>query len=290
MPLAVARAGLDVLFNAGFTAPFFCPCPCVTTFLDLQHKRHPEYFRWFDLPAWRLCLFQAACTSDSLIAISDATRNDLLRYYPIAESKVHVVPLGVDQRMFEIGRERQGSDPRHYLLCVSTLHPHKNIDRLLRAFAEFSAPRSRVHTCARRHARFSCGSGRTPCWGAGLAGCCPNHRLDSSRPTVPALSRRIRLHLPVDLRRLRTASAGVTGGGNTNSLLGNRTASQPGRRCGRVVRSARRGRTSGGHIPNHPRRGVARMPEPSRAAAGGEILLAAISRGNTSGSEEFRLS
>ena len=94
LPLAVARAGLDVLFNAGFTAPFFCPVPRVMIFLDLQHKRHPEYFRWFDLPAWRLCLFQAACTSDSLIAISDATRNDLLRYYPIAESKVHVVPLG----------------------------------------------------------------------------------------------------------------------------------------------------------------------------------------------------
>ena len=35
--------------------------------------------------------------------------------------------------------ERQGSDPRHYLLCVSTLHPHKNIDRLLRAFGRVQA-------------------------------------------------------------------------------------------------------------------------------------------------------
>ena len=38
------------MFNPGFTAPLACGCPQVTVFHDLQHKRHPEYFRWFDLP------------------------------------------------------------------------------------------------------------------------------------------------------------------------------------------------------------------------------------------------
>ncbi len=135
LPLAISRHGIDVLFNPGFTAPAFCPCPAVTVFHDLQHKRHPEYFRWFDLPAWRLCLFQSAVSADALIAVSEATRNDLLRYYPLPAAKVHVVPHGVDQRMFEIGVSRRGRQPAPYLLCVSTLHPHKNIDRLVRAFA-----------------------------------------------------------------------------------------------------------------------------------------------------------
>ena len=45
-----ARLRLDVLFNPGFTAPALCGCPQVTMFHDLQHKRHPEYFRWFELP------------------------------------------------------------------------------------------------------------------------------------------------------------------------------------------------------------------------------------------------
>ncbi len=137
LAVAVARAGIDVLLNPGFTAPALCPCPSVAVFHDLQHWRHPEYFRWFDLPFWRLCLFQAAVTSSRVIAVSEATRRDFLRCYPVAAGKVAVVPHGVDERLFEIGRERQPATGEPFLLCVSTLHPHKNLERLVRAFARF---------------------------------------------------------------------------------------------------------------------------------------------------------
>jgi glycosyltransferase involved in cell wall biosynthesis len=138
LPAAAARERLDVLFNPGFTAPLICPCPQVTVFHDMQHKRHPEYFRWFDLPAWRALLFGSACVSDQLIAVSRATRSDLLRYYPLPSSKVSVVEHGVDARMFEIAKQRS---PQPYLLCVSTLHPHKNIERLVRVFARWRSQR-----------------------------------------------------------------------------------------------------------------------------------------------------
>src|SRR5580704_7225578 len=60
LPLEAAHCRLDVLLNAGMTAPVLCPCRSVTVFHDLQHKRHPEYFRWFDLPFWQLLLWAAA--------------------------------------------------------------------------------------------------------------------------------------------------------------------------------------------------------------------------------------
>jgi alpha-1,3-rhamnosyl/mannosyltransferase len=41
--------------------------------------------------------------------------------------------LGVEGAFFEIAGKR---DPRDYLLCVSTLHPHKNLERLLRVHAQ----------------------------------------------------------------------------------------------------------------------------------------------------------
>ncbi|HMC61962.1 MAG TPA: hypothetical protein VKJ01_22400, partial [Candidatus Solibacter sp.] len=41
LPLAALRLQLDVLLNPGFTAPLWSPCPQVTVFHDLQHKRHP---------------------------------------------------------------------------------------------------------------------------------------------------------------------------------------------------------------------------------------------------------
>ncbi len=141
LPHAARRNRLDVLFNPGFTSPIVSPCPTVTVFHDLQHKRHPEYFRWFDLPFWRFFLYLSARRSTVLLTDSEATREDLLKYYRVPTGKVRVAPLGVDSRFFKIGEQRKSVQSRPYLLAVSTLHPHKNFDRLIRAFVEFRRAR-----------------------------------------------------------------------------------------------------------------------------------------------------
>jgi glycosyltransferase involved in cell wall biosynthesis len=131
LPLAAARYRLDVLFNPGFTAPLLAPCAAVTVFHDLQHKRHPEYFRRFDLPFWRLLIWMSAHRSRHLIATSQATGADLQHYYRIPAKPITVIPHGVAQRFFAL--DRSSLEP--YLLYVATLHPHKNHERLLRAYA-----------------------------------------------------------------------------------------------------------------------------------------------------------
>jgi glycosyltransferase involved in cell wall biosynthesis len=138
LPLAAAHLRLDAMLNPGFTAPLFCSCPQVTVFHDVQHKRHPEYFRWFDLPFWRFFLYWSARRSNRLIAVSDATAADLLRFYPrTPKNKIRVVPHGVDEQFAMVSVRRR---PEKFLLAASTLHPHKNLDGLLRAFAIFRRP------------------------------------------------------------------------------------------------------------------------------------------------------
>jgi glycosyltransferase involved in cell wall biosynthesis len=134
LPLRAASLRLDAMFNPGFTAPVYAPCPQVTAFHDLQHKRHPEYFRWFDLPFWRVLLFASAHVSRLIVTDSDATRHDVLRFYRLPERRVMTVPLGVDEAFFSIAPRRT---PERMILTVSTLHPHKNLAGLLRAFALF---------------------------------------------------------------------------------------------------------------------------------------------------------
>lgn len=80
-PSALRRHRIDVLFNPGFTMPLLFRGPSVTVFHDLQHKRHPEHFRWFDLPFWNLLLWASARRSQTLIAVSEATACDIKRYY-----------------------------------------------------------------------------------------------------------------------------------------------------------------------------------------------------------------
>jgi glycosyltransferase involved in cell wall biosynthesis len=118
----------------------------VTVFHDLQHKRHPENFRWFDLPFWNFCLFWSARISRRLIAVSEPTAADLERYYRVPAGKVVVAPHGVDPEFHEVSRRRR---PEPFLLAVSTLHPHKNLDALLRAFAQFrrARPEFRLVVC-----------------------------------------------------------------------------------------------------------------------------------------------
>jgi glycosyltransferase involved in cell wall biosynthesis len=132
LPLAATRLNLDVMFNPGFTAPVYCACPAVTVFHDMQHKRHPEHFRWFDLPFWRMLLFASAHRATLLLADCEATRADVLRYYRLPAERVRVVRLGVDRMFFGLRRA-----PEKLLLAVSTLHPHKGLDALLQAFAQF---------------------------------------------------------------------------------------------------------------------------------------------------------
>lgn len=133
LPGVLRQNRIDALLNPGFTAPASPPCPQVTVFHDLQHKRHPEYFRWFDLPFWNLFLALSVRRSQRLIAVSEATRDDLRRYYGVSPDKIDVVHHGVDPRFFEIGSRREDGG---YLLCPSTTHPHKNHARLLRVFVK----------------------------------------------------------------------------------------------------------------------------------------------------------
>ena len=143
LPFAVRKHRLNVLFNPGFTAPLFCNCPMVTVFHDLQHKRHPEHFRWFDLPFWQFLLRESARRSRGLISVSAATRDDLQRYYGVGSAVIH---HGVEWQFFEIAKRRE---PRDYLLCVSTSHPHKNLERLLRVYQQFKDPPGLVITGVR---------------------------------------------------------------------------------------------------------------------------------------------
>ncbi|MCX7603054.1 MAG: glycosyltransferase family 4 protein, partial [Bryobacteraceae bacterium] len=130
LPAVLRRHGIDVVLNPGFTAPLLADAPQVTVFHDLQHKRHPEFFRWFDLPFWRLLLRASAMRSQRLIAVSEATRRDLIRYYG---RDAAVVPHGVEDAFFALAQRREPGD---FLLYPSTTHPHKNHERLLRVFAK----------------------------------------------------------------------------------------------------------------------------------------------------------
>ncbi len=137
LPWLASRLRLDVLFNPGFTAPLLCLCPMVTVFHDLQYQRHPEFFRWFDLPFWRLLLPASARRSHRVVVLSEAVRSDVREFYNLPPSRIEVIPHGIEPEFAFIAGRRRLPITSKLILSVSTLHPHKNLDTLLAAFKEF---------------------------------------------------------------------------------------------------------------------------------------------------------
>ncbi len=134
LPFAIRSDKLDVLLNAGFTSPLWAHCPQVTYIHDLQYKCHPEYFRPPDLLFWKLLVGSSIRNSTRLVTLSIAAQRDIQRFF---NRSAAVAPLGVEQRFFDMAAQRKSNDAQPYILCVSTLHPHKNIELLIQAYAEF---------------------------------------------------------------------------------------------------------------------------------------------------------
>ncbi|MBI2870857.1 MAG: glycosyltransferase family 4 protein [Candidatus Omnitrophica bacterium] len=83
--------------------------------------------------------------ADRVICVSDTTRADLLKYYPVPPQKVERVYNGIDEGIFyrmgtaDLDRARHTLEKRGikdpYLLFVSTIEPRKNLKTLLKALA-----------------------------------------------------------------------------------------------------------------------------------------------------------
>ncbi len=78
-----------------------------------------------------------------LIAISESTKDDIVRHYPAAAEKISVTHLAYDKEKFntrlsakEISRIKNKFFLKNYILFLSTLKPSKNIEGLLRAWAQ----------------------------------------------------------------------------------------------------------------------------------------------------------
>jgi len=109
--------------------------PQVTTIHDVlpllypaEYPRQRYYFRYY-VPA-------VLRASRAVIASSESTRRDLLRFYNVPAEKVHVVLLGYDPSQFTAEGRKAVRGPESYLLYVGNVMPHKNLDRLVDAFAK----------------------------------------------------------------------------------------------------------------------------------------------------------
>lgn len=148
-PLLAHRQGFDLLHSMAFVTPLVAPCPTVVTVYDLSFIHFPERF-----PNWQR-RYLAGQTRRSInqaqqvIAISEASRQDIHKVFNLPLHKITAVQPGVDPTY----RPLPAADilafrihaklPERFILHVGTLQPRKNIPVLLEALARLG--RSSLH-------------------------------------------------------------------------------------------------------------------------------------------------
>ncbi|GAB4127914.1 MAG: glycosyltransferase family 1 protein [Roseiflexaceae bacterium] len=114
----------------------------VVTIHDLGYLHFPEAHTRNQRLLLRLTTAWSTRVADAVIAISQATKQDLITLARVPDAKIHVIGHGVSPRFCPADpaamayvRERYQIGADRYLLYVGTVQPRKNLVRLLEAFA-----------------------------------------------------------------------------------------------------------------------------------------------------------
>ncbi|MCA9388761.1 glycosyltransferase family 4 protein [Candidatus Berkelbacteria bacterium] len=130
---------LDVLFIPSHTIPLAHPNNTVVTVHDLGFKYYPEYYGKLETAYQNFGLKMATKNAKRIIAISEATKKDILKFSNFDSRKIDVIHHGVDQELFrpsEISEKpsRKISSNIPYIYTVGRLEAKKNTPELIKAF------------------------------------------------------------------------------------------------------------------------------------------------------------
>ncbi len=146
-PRHLRRDRIDVA-HFQYIGPPSSPCPQVVTIHDISFEPFPEFFSPFERRRLRWLVPAAARRAAHIIAVSEATKRDLMNLYGIPSDRISVVHNGasrqfrtVDSRDDPEERLRALGVARPYILAVGNLQPRKNLQRVIRSYGRLRRDR-----------------------------------------------------------------------------------------------------------------------------------------------------
>jgi glycosyltransferase involved in cell wall biosynthesis len=138
----ISRQNIDVYHGLSNELPVRLKTPSIVTIHDLIFERFPEWYKPIDRRIYRSKFKRAAEQADTVVAISEQTKQDLIDIYGIAQSKIKVVYQGCHNAFKEKGGLNDDlivskyKLPEKYILSVGTIEPRKNLMTVVKAIAD----------------------------------------------------------------------------------------------------------------------------------------------------------
>jgi len=132
---------LDVYHNPANIIPIFYFGASVITIHDLAIYKNSEWFPDGHFFNKRILIPWSIAKAKKIIAVSQNTKDDLVKLFGISRDKIEVIHEGVeDYNQLVINETELPGRVKikaPYFLFIGTLEPRKNLVRLIEAFAEF---------------------------------------------------------------------------------------------------------------------------------------------------------
>ncbi|SEM86740.1 Glycosyltransferase involved in cell wall bisynthesis [Chryseobacterium taichungense] len=123
------------------------PIKKIVTIHDLIFIRYPRYYSFFDRKIHFWKFKKAADSADKIIAISEQTKQDIITFLKVPESKIQVIYQGCHKAF----KEQQSEDfaqqtkekfnlPERFVLNVGTIEERKNLLNIVKALKDTNIP------------------------------------------------------------------------------------------------------------------------------------------------------
>lgn len=143
----ISREKIEIFHGLSHELPLKMPknVKTVVTIHDLIHEHYPQFYPFIDrkIYSWK---FKSACEkADVVVAISEATKQDIMHFYKIEERKIKVIyqschpqfytPLSI-KGVKSVGNvliKNEIDLPENYILYVGTVNERKNLLGLVKS-------------------------------------------------------------------------------------------------------------------------------------------------------------
>lgn len=136
------------IYLTQYIVPFFIPAKTkiITVVHDISFRVYKQFIKKSDLLFLRLLIPRSLRRADKIIAVSQFTRDEIIKYYKITPEKVEWMHNAVDDEFIKKAADLTPEDltavrkkynlPLKFILYLGTLQPRKNIPNLIKAYAD----------------------------------------------------------------------------------------------------------------------------------------------------------
>ncbi len=142
LPFTLSREKLDLMHFTHFNSPILYLGKTISTIHDVTPYFFPGHKMKSPLrrAAFRLVFYSSVKKARKIIAVSESTKNDIIRYFRMKDEKIQVIYEGADGQFRLLPKESVDSLRQKYglnrpfLFYTGVWRNHKNLVGLIRAF------------------------------------------------------------------------------------------------------------------------------------------------------------